>query len=41
VGDGLCAAAGWLRVHAVPAALAMAAGKLARYVVVAYAAAAW
>jgi membrane protein YqaA with SNARE-associated domain len=41
VGDALCAAAGWLRVRAVPAALAMAAGKLARYIVVAYAAAAW
>ena len=35
VGDALCAAAGWLRVPAWAAALAMAAGKLARYVVVA------
>lgn len=35
VGDALCAAAGWLRVPAVPAAAAMAAGKLARYLVVA------
>ena len=41
VGDGLCAAAGWLRVRAVPATIAMALGKFARYVVVAYAAAAW
>ena len=39
-GDALCAAAGWLRVPALPALAAMAAGKLARYVVVAYAAAA-
>ena len=39
VGDGLCAAAGWLRVNAAAAALAMAAGKLARYLVVAQAAA--
>jgi membrane protein YqaA with SNARE-associated domain len=37
VGDALCAAAGWLRVPVLPAALAMAAGKLARYVVVAQA----
>jgi len=35
VGDALCAAAGWLRVPAVPATVAMAAGKLARYLVVA------
>jgi membrane protein YqaA with SNARE-associated domain len=35
VGDALCAAAGWLRVPALPAAAAMAAGKLARYLVVA------
>ena len=35
VGDALCAAAGWLRVPLLPAALAMAAGKAARYVVVA------
>jgi len=34
-GDALCAAAGWLRVPAVSAAAAMAAGKLARYLVVA------
>ena len=40
IGDALCAAAGWLRVPALPALAAMAAGKLARYVVVAYAAAA-
>ena len=41
VGDGLCAAAGWLRVPLWAAALAMAAGKLARYIVVAHAAAAF
>jgi membrane protein YqaA with SNARE-associated domain len=35
VGDALCAAAGWLRVPAMAAAAAMAAGKLARYLVVA------
>jgi membrane protein YqaA with SNARE-associated domain len=35
IGDALCAAAGWLRVNAGAAALAMAAGKLARYLVVA------
>jgi membrane protein YqaA with SNARE-associated domain len=40
VGDGLCAAAGWLRVPLWAATLAMAAGKLARYLVVAHAAAA-
>ena len=34
VGDALCAAAGWLRVHWAAATLAMAAGKLARYLVV-------
>jgi len=33
-GDALCAAAGWLRVHWALATLAMAAGKLARYLVV-------
>ena len=33
-GDALCAAAGWLRVHWAAATLAMAAGKLARYLVV-------
>jgi len=37
VGDALCAAAGWLRVPPVPAAAAMALGKLARYLVVAQA----
>jgi membrane protein YqaA with SNARE-associated domain len=37
-GDALCAAAGWLRVPVRAAVLAMAAGKLARYVVVAHAA---
>lgn len=35
VGDALCAAAGWLRVPWIPAALAMAVGKAARYVAVA------
>jgi membrane protein YqaA with SNARE-associated domain len=37
VGDALCAAAGWLRVNWVACALAMAAGKAARYAVVAQA----
>jgi len=36
-GDALCAAAGWLRVRWWTAALAMAIGKLARYVAVAQA----
>lgn len=39
VGDALCAAAGWLRVPVLPAALAMAVGKAARYLAVAWAAA--
>jgi len=34
IGDALCAAAGWLRLPAVPCALWMAAGKAARYVLV-------
>jgi len=38
VGDALCAAAGWLRVPLLPAVLAMATGKLARYLAVAWAA---
>lgn len=38
VGDALCVAAGWLRLNALHAALFMAAGKLARYLVIAYAA---
>ena len=38
VGDALCAAAGWLRVPLGRATLAIAAGKLARYLAVAYAA---
>ena len=38
VGDGLCAAAGWLRVPLWAATLAMALGKAARYLVVAQAA---
>jgi membrane protein YqaA with SNARE-associated domain len=37
LGDALCAAAGWLRVPLLPAALAMLAGKLARYLAVAWA----
>ena len=37
VGDGLCAAAGWLRVPAWAAALAMAVGKFLRYLAVAHA----
>lgn len=37
VGDAMCAAAGWLRVGVMPAAVAMALGKLARYVAVAQA----
>ncbi len=39
VGDGLCAAAGWLRIHWFAALAAMALGKLARYLAVAQAAA--
>ena len=35
IGDALCAAAGWLRVPALAAAVAMALGKLARYLAVA------
>jgi membrane protein YqaA with SNARE-associated domain len=35
VGDALCAAAGWLRVNWLAALLFMAAGRLARYLVVA------
>ena len=38
VGDALCAAAGWLRVNWLAALLFMAAGRLARYLVIAYAA---
>jgi len=37
VGDALCAAAGWLRLGWIGCTLAMAAGKLARYLVVAQA----
>jgi len=36
VGDPLCLAAGWLRLKLLPVALFMAAGKLARYLVVAW-----
>ena len=39
IGDALCAAAGWLRVSWVAALAALALGKLARYLVVAQAAA--
>ena len=38
VGDALCVAAGWLRVNWLAALACMAAGRLARYVVIAYAA---
>ena len=38
VGDGLCLAAGWLRVNWLAALGFMAAGRLARYLVIAYAA---
>ena len=34
-GDALCVAAGWLRVHWLSALCCMAAGRLARYVVIA------
>ena len=37
VGDPLCVAAGWLRIHAGWATLYMALGKLARYLVIAFA----
>ncbi len=37
IGDALCAAAGWLRLNGFGCALAMAAGKAARYVVLAQA----
>ena len=36
VGDALCAAAGWLRIPLAASVAAMAAGKLARYLVVAH-----
>ncbi|MGD9951019.1 MAG: YqaA family protein [Burkholderiales bacterium] len=38
VGDALCVAAGWLRLNGLAALGFMAAGRLARYLVVAYAA---
>ena len=38
VGDALCVAAGWLRVNWLAALACMAAGRLARYLVIAYAA---
>ena len=37
VGDALCAAAGWLRLNWIGCALAMAAGKALRYMVIAQA----
>ena len=37
IGDALCAAAGWLRLNWIGCTLAMAAGKLARYAVLAQA----
>lgn len=36
VGDPLCLAAGWLRLKLLPVTLFMAAGKLARYLVIAW-----
>jgi membrane protein YqaA with SNARE-associated domain len=36
VGDALCFAAGWLRIHWAAALVFMAAGRLARYLLVAY-----
>jgi membrane protein YqaA with SNARE-associated domain len=38
VGDALCVAAGWLRLHWLPCCLFMAIGKLARYWLIAHAA---
>ena len=38
IGDALCLAAGWLRINWAAALLFMAAGRLARYLLVAYAA---
>lgn len=35
VGDALCAAAGWLRIHWLPALIFMAIGRLGRYLLVA------
>ena len=39
IGDALCVAAGWLRLNAAQVALFMAAGKLARYSIIAWASA--
>lgn len=36
IGDPLCVAAGWLRIHWLPSLLFIAVGKLARYLVVVY-----
>lgn len=41
VGDALCAAAGWLRLNWIGCTLAMAAGKAARYALIAQAVAAF
>ena len=38
IGDALCIAAGWLRLHWLPCCVFMAIGKLARYWLVAQAA---
>ena len=37
LGDALCVAAGWLRLHPLPCALFMALGKFARYALIAWA----
>lgn len=39
IGDALCVAAGWLRLNLLAAAIFMAAGKFARYLLIAYLAA--
>jgi membrane protein YqaA with SNARE-associated domain len=36
IGDALCVAAGWLRIHWLAALAFMAAGRLARYLAVAW-----
>jgi membrane protein YqaA with SNARE-associated domain len=36
IGDALCVAAGWLRIHWAAALIFMSVGRLARYLVVAY-----
>lgn len=37
IGDALCVAAGWLRLNPIQAALFMAIGKFARYIIIAWA----